>query len=157
MAATSSTLRTDARAARLTRWAALRAALDRVPGDLLLALFRLAVTGVFLPAGLIKARSWESTVALFAEEYRVPVLAPAVAAAMATTFELGCSSLLALGLATRLATLPLLGMIVTIQLFVYPHAWSEHLVWGSLLVTLLARGPGAVSLDRLIGLERDRW
>jgi putative oxidoreductase len=48
-------------------------------------------------------------------------------------------------------------MIVTIQLFVYPHAWSEHLVWGSLLVTLLARGPGAVSLDRLIGLERDRW
>jgi putative oxidoreductase len=156
MAATTSTFQMDARASRRTCWAALRTRLDRVPGDLHLLLFRLAVAGVFLPAGLIKAGSWGSTVALFAEEYRVPVLAPAVAAGMATTFELGCSSLLLLGLASRLATLPLLGMILTIQLFVYPNAWSEHLVWGSLLVTLLTRGPGAVSLDRLIGLEPDR-
>jgi len=58
-----------------------------------------------------------------------------------------------LGLATRLATLPLLGMIMTIQLFVYPQAWPEHLVWGSILVFLLTRGPGALSIDRLIGLD----
>jgi putative oxidoreductase len=46
------------------------------------------------------------------------------------------------------------GMILTIQIFVYPDAWSEHLVWASILLCLLTRGPGAVSLDRAIGIER---
>jgi len=58
--------------------------------------------------------------------------------------------LLIAGLATRLATLPLLAQIVTIQLFVYPQAWHEHLVWGSILLFLLTRGGGAVSLHHLI-------
>jgi putative oxidoreductase len=127
--------------------------LGRVPASLHLLLFRLAVAGVFFRAGQTKWASWESTVALFAEEYKVPVFAPAMAAALATTFELGCSTLLVLGLATRLATLPLLGMIAVIQLFVYPQAWGEHLTWGSILLLLLTRGPGAVSLDRAIGLD----
>jgi putative oxidoreductase len=127
--------------------------LGRVPSSLHLLLFRLAVAGVFFRAGQTKWASWESTVALFAEEYKVPVLAPGVAAAMATTIELGCSTLLVLGLATRLATLPFLGMIAVIQLFVYPQAWTEHLTWGSILFLILTRGPGAFSLDRLIGLE----
>jgi len=113
-------------------------------------LFRLAIASVFLPAGLLKLGNWESTVALFQDEYKVPVLAPAVAAGLATAFELGCSSLLIAGLATRLATLPLLAQIVTIQLFVYPQAWHEHLVWGSILLFLLTRGGGAVSLHHLI-------
>jgi len=72
---------------------------------------------------------------------------------MATGFEIGCSTLLVLGLASRLATLPPLGMILTIQLFVYPQAWPEHLAWGSILLFLLTRGPGALSLDRLFGIE----
>ena len=58
--------------------------------------------------------------------------------------------MLIVGLGTRLATLPLLGMIATIQLFVYPSAWPEHLVWGSILFFLLTRGPGSISLDHLI-------
>ena len=78
--------------------------------------------GIFLKAGLNKVASWELTVQLFADEYRVPVLAPEISARMAATFEIGCSLLLVAGLATRLATLPLLGMIMTIQLFVYPSA-----------------------------------
>src|SRR5262249_59399217 len=113
--------------------------------------FRLAVASVFLPAGLYKVGSWESTVAQFQEEYKVPVLAPALAAVLATTFEIGCSSLLIAGLATRLATLPLLAQIVTIQLFVYPQAWHEHLVWGAILLFVLTRGAGAASLDHLVG------
>src|SRR5262249_60132726 len=117
-------------------------------------LFRLAIAGVFLRAGVGKVRSWESTIALFRDEYRVPVLPPEVAAAMASTVEIGCSLLLVLGLCTRLATLPMLGMLLTIQLFVYPDAWPEHLVWGSILLFLLTRGAGTVSMDRLIGLER---
>src|SRR5262245_19428609 len=125
--------------------------LERVPFSFHLLLFRLAIAGVFLPAGLLKVTSWESTLALFQDEYKVPVLAPAIAAVIATVIELGCSSLLIVGLATRLATLPLLAQIATIQLFVYPQAWREHLVWGSILLVLLTRGGGAVSIDRALG------
>jgi putative oxidoreductase len=128
-------------------------ALGRVPASAHQLVFRTAIAGVFLRAGLQKATSWESTVALFREEYRVPVLPPELAALMAATVEIGASSLILAGLATRLATLPLLGMLATIQLFVYPGAWPEHLVWGSILAILLTRGPGAISLDRLLGLE----
>jgi putative oxidoreductase len=111
---------------------------------------------VFLRAGLTKISSWESTVALFADEYKVPVLAPHLAAAMAAAFEVGCSALLLVGLGTRLAALPLIGMIMTIQLFVYPQAWSEHLVWGSILLVLLTRGGGAISLDHVIARQWTR-
>jgi putative oxidoreductase len=55
------------------------------------------------------------------------------------------------GLATRAATVPMLGMIATIQLFVYPQAWPEHLTWMSILVFLLTRGGGTLSLDHAIG------
>lgn len=138
------------------RWADLVALVGRVPLSLHQLLFRIAIAGVFLRAGLTKISSWESTVALFADEYNVPVLAPHLAAAMAATFEVGCSTLLLVGLGTRLAALPLLGMIMTIQLLVYPQAWSEHLVWGSILLMLLTRGGGAISLDHLIARQLTR-
>lgn len=128
-------------------------ALGRFPLPVLQLLFRLAVGSVFLKAGMTKIASWPFTVQLFQDEYQVPVLPAETAALLATTFELGCSALLIAGLCTRLATLPLLGMIAVIQLFVYPNAWSEHLVWGSILVFLLTRGPGPLSLDRLVGLD----
>jgi uncharacterized membrane protein YphA (DoxX/SURF4 family) len=79
---------------------------------------------------------------LFAGEYKVPVLPPEFAALLATTFEWSCSTLLALGLATRVATLALLGMVAIIQTFVYPSAWAEHLTWGSILLFLRTRGGG---------------
>jgi len=127
--------------------------LGRFPLPLLQLMFRLAVASVFLKAGLIKIRSWETTVQLFADEYKVPVLSPDLAAAMAATFEIGCATLLILGLGTRLATLPLLGMIVVIQTFVYPNAYAEHLTWASILLFLLTRGAGPWSLDTALGLE----
>jgi len=136
-----------------SRLGAVRAQLARFPLTVLSLLFRVAVAGVFLKAGLNKIASWELTVQLFADEYKVPVFSPELAARMAVTFEIGCSLLLIAGLFTRVATLPLLGMIAVIQLFVYPSAWSEHLTWGSILIFLLTRGPGALSLDRAIGLE----
>jgi putative oxidoreductase len=127
--------------------------LGRFPRSLQQLLFRLAVGSVFMKAGLTKIASWETTVALFRDEYQVPVFSPEIAAAMAATFELGCSTLLIFGLGTRIATLPLLGMLTVIQLFVYPSAWAEHLTWGSILVAVLTRGPGSASLDRLFGIE----
>jgi len=136
--------------------AAIARALDvlgRFPPPLLQLMFRLAVASVFLKAGLNKIASWELTVQLFADEYKVPLLSPDLAATLAATFEIGCSTLLILGLATRLATLPLLGMIAVIQTFVYPNAYSEHLTWASILLFLLTRGAGPWSLDRALGVE----
>jgi putative oxidoreductase len=130
--------------------------LARIPLSLHQLLFRLGVASVFLRAGLLKISSWDTTLVLFRDEYRVPVLPYGIAATLAATFELGCSTLLIVGLATRLATLPLLAMIATIQLFVYPNAWPEHLVWGSILLYLLTRGAGAISVDNLIAGARSR-
>ena len=149
----SSTATATPTAGVLTRLAGIGGRLGRFPVAIHQLLFRVAIAGVFLRAGLDKVRSWETTVALFRDEYKVPALPPEAAAAMASTFEIGCSVLLVVGLASRLATLPMLGMLMTIQLFVYPSAWPEHLVWGSILLFLLTRGPGAISIDHVIGLE----
>jgi putative oxidoreductase len=130
--------------------------LGRFPLGLCQLLFRLAIAGVFLRAGLTKIMSWPMTVQLFSDEYKVPIFSAPAAAMLATAFELGCSALLVAGFATRIATVPLLAMIAVIQLFVYPGAWPEHLTWASILVFLLTRGPGPLSLDGVIGVERSR-
>ena len=129
----------------IVRW------LEQFPVSVCHLLFRLAIAGVFFRAGLAKLASWETTVQLFHDEYKVPVFSPEIAAVLATAFELGCPLLLVAGLATRLATLPLLGMIAVIQLFVYPSAWPEHLTWASILLFLLTRGPGPISIDGVLG------
>lgn len=128
----------------------VRRYLARFPLSIIQLAGRIGVGATFFKAGLLKYQSWEFTVKLFEEEYRVPLLDPAVAAGIATVHELTIPILLFLGLATRVATIPLLGMITVIQLFVYPNAYNEHLVWGSILVLLLTRGPGVVSVDYLI-------
>src|SRR5260221_5794517 len=130
---------------------AARAWLARFPLSIIQLAGRIGVGATFFKAGLLKYQSWEFTVRLFQEEYRVPLLDPAVAARIAMVQELTIPILLFLGLATRIATLPLLGMIAVIQTFVYPNAYNEHLVWAAILVLLLTRGPGVFSVDYLIG------
>lgn len=98
----------------------------------------------------VQYRSWELTLLLFRDEYKVPLVDPALLARIATFNESTFSTLLFLGLATRLATLPFLGMIAVIQTVVYPNAWIEHLLRSSILLFLLARGGGALSIDRFI-------
>src|SRR6266478_7908653 len=124
--------------------------LERFPLSIIQLLMRIGVGAVFFNAGLLKYQSFEFAVKLFEDEYKVPLLAPAVAARIAMINELTTSTLLFLGLATRLATLPLLGMISVIQIFVYPNAWPDHVLWGSILIFILTRGPGALSVDYLI-------
>jgi putative oxidoreductase len=58
--------------------------------------------------------------------------------------------LLVLGLASRLSAAGLLFMTMVIQLFVYPSGWPDHILWISILLTIIARGPGAISLDHLL-------
>lgn len=133
------------------RWfVAARQGLARFPMDVILLAMRIGVGSVFFKAGLLKYNSFEFAVKLFEDEYKVPILSPIVAARMAMFNELTWSVLLFAGFATRFATLPLLGMITVIQVFVYPQTWSDNLLWSSILVMLLTRGPGTLSLDALI-------
>ena len=123
------------------------ALLDRIPLSIIQLMFRVAIAAVFWSSGLTKIASWDTTIALFRDEYMVPLVPPAIAAVMSATFELSCSALIVVGLATRLATLPLLGMTLVIEVFVYPEYWTQHLMWASVLLFLLTKGPGVFSLD----------
>jgi putative oxidoreductase len=127
------------------------ALLDRFPPSILQLMFRVAIAAVFWSSGLTKIGSWDTTIALFRDEYMVPLLPPEIAAVMSATFELSCSVLIVVGLATRLATLPLLGMTFVIEVFVYPEYWTQHLMWASVLLFLLTKGPGVFSLDHYVG------
>jgi len=132
------------------RTRAVVAWLDRFPLAILQLMMRIGVGAVYWNAGLTKIASWQTTVVLFRDEYRVPLLPPELAAYMATAVELSCPILLFLGLAARLATLPMLAQAMVIQIFVYPEDWIEHLTWASMLLVILTRGPGAISLDRFL-------
>ena len=135
----------------LSLWRRSSSVLEAFPLAILLLIGRVAVASVFLKSGLTKIASWEVALQLFRQEYQVPVLPPEIAALLATSFELGCSALLIVGLFTRLATLPLMGMVFVIEVFVYPDAWSDHLMWFTLLLLVLTRGPGPISLDAVLG------
>jgi len=115
----------------------------------LMARFSLAV--IFWRSGQAKIANWDLTLQLFTNEYKVPVLPPEIAAPMAAAVELSTPILLVLGLLTRLATLPMIGMTLVIQIFVYPMSWVDHLTWLAMLLLLLSRGPGVFSLDHVIG------
>jgi putative oxidoreductase len=129
---------------------ALRQRLERFPLSILQLAMRIGVGAVFFRSGLLKISSWQFTVQLFRDEYQLPLLDPVLAAQAATIVELGVPPLLFVGLATRFATLPLLGVIAVIQVLVYPNAWSDHLMWASALLLVLTRGPGFFSLDHAI-------
>ena len=128
----------------------LRSLAQSVPLWLIQLAMRIAVGMVFLNSGLLKIHSWEFAIKLFQDEYKVPLLDPVWAARVAAFNELTLPWFLFVGLATRLATLPLLAMVLIIEIFVYPAAWAEHLLWASILVFLLSRGAGKASLDHLI-------
>jgi putative oxidoreductase len=128
---------------------------DGIPQSLLSLVARFAAATVFWQSGQTKVDGFfhitDSTFYLFREEYKVPLLPPDLAAYMATAAEHVFPVLLVLGLASRISALALIGMTAVIQLFVYPDGWPTHFLWFSALITIVARGPGALSLDHLIG------
>jgi putative oxidoreductase len=112
---------------------------------------RLYVASVFFRSGLTKLHDWDTTLALFADEYHVPFLSPTVAAVMGTGGELVLPVLLVFGLFGRFAAvgLTVLNVVAAISLMELPEpALMGHVFWGSLLLGLLLWGPGALSLDR---------
>ncbi len=125
--------------------------LGRLPLSFIQLMARVSMAMIFWRSGQAKIANWDLTLQLFANEYKVPVLPPEIAAPLAAAVELSTPVLLVLGLLTRVATLPMIGMTLVIQTFVYPMAWVDHLTWMAMLLLLLSRGPGVFSLDHLIG------
>jgi putative oxidoreductase len=125
--------------------------------DLLALAARFGIAGVFWLSGRTKVEGWltvsDSAVALFADEYRLPLLPPELGAHLAAYAEHLFPVLLVLGLFTRASALALLGMTAVIQVFVYPDAWPTHLTWAAALLYLAGRGPGRASLDSVLCLR----
>ncbi|ORL53871.1 DoxX family protein [Pseudomonas putida] len=126
--------------------------------DTLLCLVaRMAIASTFFLSGRTKVEGFlsitPSTYDLFQSEYVLPLVSPWLAAHLATYAEHLFPLLLVLGLFTRLSALALLGMTTVIEIFVYPDAWPTHLTWAALLLLLIARGAGRLSLDRALGLR----
>ena len=129
------------------RWA------DKFPSWLLGLIIRVAIADVFWRSGQTKVSGWhvtQTTVQLFRDEYKLPLLPPEIAANLASIQEHLFSVLLVIGLASRLSALGLLGMTAVIEIFVYPENWPDHLLWAGALLYVLTRGPGALSVDALI-------
>lgn len=141
--------------------------LGRIPYTLIALLGRFAIAGVFWRSGQTKVEGlrldllsgdfklgWphlsESAVALFRNEYRLPLISPELGAYMAAVAEHLFPVMLLLGLGTRFASLALLLMTAVIEIFVYPDAWPTHGTWAAILLMLMAMGPGRISLDCLL-------
>lgn len=131
-----------------------------LPEALLLLVARLGVASVFFLSGRTKVDGLltitDSTYYLFETDYALPLVPPHLAAHMATYSEHLFPILLVLGLGSRFAALGLLGMTTVIEVFVYPDAWSTHLSWAGLLLPIIAKGAGAISLDALLGQRTAR-
>lgn len=143
------------------------ALLERIPQSLIAFIARFAIAAVFWKSGQTKVEGlaidlidgtfqlgWprlaDSTIPLFTSEYHVPLLSPEIAAHMAAFAEHFFPVLILVGFATRFSAMALLGMTLTIQLFVYPDAYPTHGTWAAVLLYLMATGPGKLSIDHLI-------
>ena len=115
---------------------------------------RLYVAKVFILSGWLKFSRWDSTLALFENEYHVPVLSPHVAAVLGTMAELGLPVLLILGIGTRAAALALFVFNI-IAVVSYPDlsdaGLKDHYLWGALMLVIAVYGPGKLSIDRWLG------
>lgn len=148
--------------------------LERIPNTLIAFVARFSIAAVFWNSGQTKVQGFainfvsgefmlgwprlsDSALALFRDEYKLPLIPPEFAAPMAATVEHLLPVLILFGLGTRLAALGLLGMTLVIQLFVYPGAYATHGTWVALLLYLIAHGPGALSVDHWLASRRTGW
>ncbi|WP_119389113.1 DoxX family protein [Taklimakanibacter lacteus] len=131
---------------------------EQIPYSLIALAARVFPAAVFWQSGQTKLDGWQvsdNAVYLFREEYRLPLVDPAIAAHLAAFAEHFFPILLVLGLATRFAALALLVMTLVIEIFVYPDAWPTHGTWAACFLILIARGAGAWSLDHLIKVRNN--
>lgn len=134
------------------------------PDSLLALLSRFSIAAVFWLSGQTKVEGFklnfvsgefslglprlsDSAVALFRDEYRLPLVSPELAAPMAAFAEHFFPVLLLIGLATRFSAFGLLVMTLVIEIFVYPDAYATHGTWAAVLLYLIVHGPGRFSVD----------
>lgn len=140
--------------------------LKSLPEDILAITARLAIATVFWRSAQTKISGWEflgqkwkffdindTTFMLFNYEYSLPIINYELAAYLATFSEFFLSLTILAGLFTRISALGFLGMTAVIQVFVYPDAWPTHILWVAILFYLVKRGPGRVSVDKLLGID----
>ncbi len=144
---------------------------ERIPNTLIAFVARFSMAAVFWNSGQTKVQGlvinlvsgefqlgWpslsDSALTLFQDEYKLPFIPPEIAALMAATAEHVLPLLLLIGLCTRFSALAMLGMTLVIQLFVYPGAYATHGSWAAVLLYLMARGPGTLSLDHWLASRR---
>ncbi len=144
---------------------------ERIPHSLIALVARFSIAAVFWNSGQTKVQGFvanlvsgefelgwpslsDSALALFQEEYRLPFIAPELAAPMAAIAEHVLPALILVGLATRFSAFALLGMTMVIQVFVYPGAYATHGTWAAVLLLLIARGPGRLSIDHWLASRR---
>lgn len=147
--------------------AAVHRAFAAIPDGLIAVVARFSIAAVFWKSGQTKVEGFAvdlvegtfqlgwprlgpSTVELFRDEYKLPVLPPELAAVLATIAEHVFPVLILIGLATRLSAFALLGMTLVIQVLVYPGAYPVHGTWAAVLLFLMAKGAGPLSIDALI-------
>jgi putative oxidoreductase len=114
---------------------------------------RVFPAAVFWQSGQTKIEGWhlsDSAIALFQDEYKLPLVDPTAAAYAAAFAEHFFPILLVLGLASRFAAFSLLVMTSIIEIFVYPDAWPTHGVWATCFLLVITRGPGLISIDHFI-------
>src|SRR5512132_1880792 len=127
-------------------WDGAISILDRGFGPVVDLTIRLCLAQIFFVSGVLKTTNWDVTVFLYTNEHPVPGLDPSTAAAL--SIELICPILLAFGLGTRIAAVPLLLTAAFLQL-TYKQL-ADHLYWMALLGFVALHGPGALSLDHFI-------
>lgn len=140
---------------------------EAIPHSLIAFMGRFGIAAVFWQSGQTKVQNFaidlftgtfnlgiprlaDSTIPLFQTEYNLPLISPELAAHLAAFSEHFFSVLLLVGLATRFSALALLGMTLVIEIFVYPDAYPTHATWAAVMLYLMAKGPGVLSIDHLL-------
>jgi putative oxidoreductase len=142
---------------RLIRRALVLTSLADHLQPLALLALRLYVSSVFFRAGVLKVSDWGATLALFHDEYKVPLLPPDVAACVGAFGELAFPVLITLGLAGRFGAAGLF-VVNAMAVISYPQLWGfdcpaaiqMHFVWGAILAALAVFGPGRLSVDDVV-------
>jgi putative oxidoreductase len=128
-----------------------------VSSSLLSLVARFAIAAIFFLSGRTKVSGLltitPGAYELFRTEYKLPLVPPEIAVHMAAYAEHLFPILLVLGLFSRFSAFALLGMTTVIEVFVYPDAWPTHLSWAGLLLIIIGRGAGKLSLDHWFGIK----